>query len=73
MVHIFTRAHNDAPVIQKFSMDTNKTSNASLLLLTLLPLTFPNITIPRERILPSLGWSNYETVPNSQDRLCSCS
>lgn len=76
MMYMFTRAANDASGIQKFLMDTNKTSNASLLLLTSLP--FPEITVPRERFLPSMRQRNHETlipymkVPNSQDNLGAC-
>jgi len=42
-MYMFTRAANDASIIQKLLTDTNKTSNASLLLLT--PFASPQITV----------------------------
>lgn len=62
VMRMFTRAANDASLTQKFLTDTNKTSNASLLLLTPLPFPFPEITIPKARFPPSVRQSSYETV-----------
>lgn len=74
-MYMFTRAAIDASVVQKFLADMDKTSSASLLLLTPLPSPFPEMTISREWFPPSMKQSNYETVlsdtkvPNSQDYL----